>query len=167
MIEDMKAQNATSTLTALPQQCSCCPTYREALLNHPGPPDDIYPPKDHMRAQMAVKERQVLINLTRDHPVSKQICSHKELIAIFQAALTSTKDENTPDLGLKSLTVLHNGGILLEMLTKEAAQWLTDSSHLKSLATATGGKLTVKIRIFNIVVPFLPTSTNLKEADTL
>ncbi|KIM57736.1 hypothetical protein SCLCIDRAFT_1192901 [Scleroderma citrinum Foug A] len=52
MIEDMKVQNAASTLTTPPQQCSCCPTYKEALLNHPSPPDDIYPPEDQMKTPL-------------------------------------------------------------------------------------------------------------------
>ena len=166
-VEEMKTQNAASTLMVPQQHCSCHPSYREALTNHPSPPDDICPPKDHARAQTAVKERQILINLARDHPVSKQICSRKELIAIFQTALTNKTDDNTPDLGLKSLTILCNGGILLELLSKEAAQWLSDSSHLESLSATSGSKLTIKARTFNIVVPFLPTSTDLKDPNTL
>ena len=80
-------------------------------------------------------------------------------------ALTSISDDNTPDLGLKSLTVLHNGGILLELLSKEAVQWVSDKSHLKSLAIASGGDLSIKTQTFNIVVPFFPISTAIEELD--
>ena len=68
---------------------------------------------------------------------------------------------------MKSLTALCNGGILLEMLSKEAAQWLSVSSNLENLSTATGGELLIKARTFNIVVPFLPTSMVIKEVDIL
>ncbi|KIM58241.1 hypothetical protein SCLCIDRAFT_28268 [Scleroderma citrinum Foug A] len=121
-----------------------CPSYKEALVNHSNPLIDTCPPQDRTRAQAAIKERQVLINLSRDHLVSKQICSRKELITLFQTALTSILVDSTPNLGLKSLMVLHNGGILLELPSKEAAQWVTDSTHLKSLTVATGGDLSIK-----------------------
>ena len=142
-----------------------CPSYKEALISQSNSPIDTCPPQDRARAQATIKERQVLINLSRDHPVSKQICSCKELIALFQMALTSISDNNTPDLGLKSLTVLRNGGILLELLSKEAAQWVSDKSHLKSLAIASGGDLSIKTQTFNVVVPFFPISTIIEELD--
>ena len=144
-----------------------CPSYREDLLSHSSPSDDMYPPVDHAMAQTVVKERQLLINLARDHPVSKQICSCKELITLFQTALANISNDSAPNLEMKSLTILHNRGILLEMLSKEAAQWLSVSSNLKNLSTATGGKLSIKAQTFNIVVPFLPTSMAIEEVDVL
>ena len=84
-----------------------CPSYREALLSHHSPLDDICPPANCARAQTAVKERQLLINLARDHLVSKQICSHKEQITLFQTVLANILNDNVPDLGMKSLTILH------------------------------------------------------------
>jgi len=98
-------------------------------------------PSDHARAQVAVKERQVLIDLAKDHLVSKQICTRKELITIFQTSFTSIEDNTAPDLSLMSLTILRNGGILLELPSKEVAQWLKTGTNCTKLATASGGDL--------------------------
>jgi len=143
------------------------PSYKEALLNHTGPMGNACHPSDHARAQVAVKERQVLIDLAKDHPVSKQICTRKELITIFQTLFTSIEDNTAPDLSLKTLTVLRNGGILLELPSKEAALWLKTGTNCAKLATASGGDLTIRSRTYNIVVPFVPTSTDIEEPDTL
>jgi len=144
-----------------------CPSYKEALLNQLSPSPNTCHPSNHARAQVAVKERQVLVDLAKDHLVSKQICTQKELITIFQTRLTSIADDTTPDLSLKSLTVLHNGGTLLELSSKEAAQWLKIGMNCKKLATASGGDLTIRSRTYNIIILFVPTSTAIEEKDTL
>jgi len=143
------------------------PSYKEVLLNQLSPSPNTCHPSDHARAQVVVKERQVLVDLAKDHPVSKQICTRKELITIFQTTLTSIADDTTPDLSLKSLTVLRNGGTLLELSSKEVAQWLKIGMNCKKLATASGRELTIRSRTYNIVIPFVPTSTAIEEPDTL
>ena len=49
----------------------------------------------------------------------------------------STEEANTPDLQLKSLRVLCNGGILLEFPSKQAVDWLKDNDRLQKLADVT------------------------------
>ena len=44
------------------------PSYKEALLNQSGPMGNTCHPSDHARAQVVVKERQVLVDLAKDHP---------------------------------------------------------------------------------------------------
>ena len=125
---------------------------------------------DDARANAARKERQLLLDIALDHlAVSNNIFTRLELITLFQKAITTTcaEEANPPDLQLKSLRVLHNGGILLEFPSKQAVNWLKENDCLQKLADATGGKLMFKDRSYNVVVPFMPTATFIEESETL
>ena len=144
--------------------------YRNALLTQQQPRETVIQASDDARANAARKERQLLLDIARDHPaVSNNILTRLELITLFQKVITatSTEEANAPDLQLKSLRVLHNGGILLELPSKQVANWLKDNDRLQKMAVATGGKLTFKDRSYNVVVPFVPTTTLIKEQETL
>ena len=144
--------------------------YRDALSTQQKPREAGTQASDDARANAARKERQLLIDIALDHPaVSNNIFTRLELITLFQKAITatSTEEANTPDLQLKSLRVLRNGGILLEFPSKQAVDWLKDNDRLQKLADATGGKLMFKDRSYNIVVPFVPTATFIEESETL
>ena len=123
--------------------------------------------QEQARANAAIKERQILIDLAEDHPVKRQIYSNDEMLTLFQTALDTIKEKDDPDMKIRSLKLLKNGGILLEMLSKEAAEWLKPEARRNKFAAATGGKLNIKDRLFNIVVQFIPISTALEDDDTL
>ena len=82
----------------------------------------------HARAKAATRERQLLIDLAGDHPIKKQLCLQDEMVTLFQSALEEIKD-NSPDLKIKSLFILKNGGILLELPSKEAVDWTKQHEH--------------------------------------
>ena len=110
-------------------------------------------PQEQARANAALKERQMLIDLAEDHPTKRQFNSHDEMMTLFQTALDAIKDEGSPEVKLKSLIILKNGGILLELSNKEAVDWVKNDERRKRFAEATGGNLTIKDRFFVIVVP--------------
>lgn len=141
--------------------------YRNALLSQQKTTDSGNCTSDTARASAARKERQLLVDMAPDHPVSKDILSRTELITLFQKAITSLKEDGAPDLQLKSLSILRNKGILLELPSKQAASWLREGDRLQRLATATGGDLLFKDRSYNIIVPFIPTATIIEETETL
>lgn len=142
--------------------------YRDAVLSQQKPTATANQAAESARASAARKERQLLIDIALDHPaVSNHLFSRLELISLFQKALTSIKEGDAPDLQLRSLLVLRNGGILLEFPSKQAVKWLKENDRLQKLADATGGKLTFKDRSYNIVVPFVPTSTLIEESEIL
>ena len=123
--------------------------------------------QEQARANAAVKERQILIDLAEDHPVKRQVYSTDEMLTFFQTALDAIKEKDDLDVKIRSLKLLKNGGILLELLNKEAAEWLKLEAQRNKFATATGGKLNIKDRLFNIVVQFIPISTALEDNDIL
>ena len=88
------------------------------------------------------------------------------MIALFQTVLDKIK-ETGPDLKIKSLFLLKNGGILLELSSKEAVEWAKQPDHRQRFIDATGGKLNIKDRLYNLVVPFVPIWTALEDNETL
>ena len=136
-----------------PTEMQCCPWPSQTLVA--------------ARANTAVKERQILIDLAEDHPIKRQFNTHNEMLTLFQTVLDTIKEQDSPDLKLKSLIILKNRGILLELTNKEAVVWTKNNGHWRKLAEATGGNLTIKDRFFNVVVPFVPIWTQLESKDTL
>ena len=123
--------------------------------------------QEQARANAVIKERQILIDLAEDHLVKRQIYSNDEMLTLFQTALDTIKEKDDPDMKIQSLKLLKNGGILLEMLSKKAAEWLKPEARHNKFAAATGGKLNIKDRLFNIVVQFISILTALEDDDTL
>ena len=143
--------------------------YRNALISQPSttPTADTTRTNDQARANAARKERQLLVDIDLNHPVSNSIMSRTELISLFQKAIVEIKDDDAPDITIKSLAILRNGGILLEFPSKQAVQWIKQSDRLQRLAAASGGNLAFKDRSYNIVVPFVPTTTTIESPETL
>ena len=156
--------------TLICERPTTAPSYKDALLKAT-PPQQFTPyppPQEQARANAAVKERQMLIDLDDSHPIKKQLHTHDEMLTLFQTAISETKEDDTgPDMNLRSLKFLKNGGILLEFTNKEAVNWLKHGDRRERFINATGGKLTIKDRLFNIVVQFVPISTALEEDETL
>ena len=143
-------------------------SYKEALTGNRSTTRTLtYPPSDHFKANAAIKERQILLDLDDDHPIKKQCLSREEVLTTFQKAVADIQTPDSPDVTIKALKILANGGILLELPSNDAANWIKQNEPHQKFAQATGGKLTIKDRSFNIVVPFTPIWIVLEEEMTL
>ena len=144
-------------------------SYKDTLLkSNPNQQEANLPSlQEQARENAAVKERQILIDLAEDHPIKRQFNTHDEMLTLFQTALDAIKEQDSLDLKLKSLIILKNGGILLELTNKEAVEWTKNNEHQRKLAEATGGNLTIKNRFFNIVVLFVLIWTQLESEEML
>jgi len=91
----------------------------------------------------------------------------ERLAAIFQQALDALKTNTAPDLQLRSLFRLRNQGIVLELTSAEAARWVKNPTHRTKFTEKLGGKICLKDRQYNVVVPFLPVSTDINAPDTI
>ncbi|KIM56622.1 hypothetical protein SCLCIDRAFT_132122 [Scleroderma citrinum Foug A] len=143
--------------------------YRSALLSQSPamPTTNVTRMNDQARANAARKERQLLVDIDLNHPVSNSITSREELISFFQKVIAEIKEADAPDITIKSLSILRNGGILMEFPSKQAVQWIKQGDRLQCLATTSGGNLAFKNRSYNIVVPFVPTTTTIEMPETL
>ena len=109
-------------------------TYRDALMScRPPTHSPTYPSINQAKANAAIKERQILLDLNKDHPIKKQCLSHNEILTIFQKVLLDIKAPDSPDTTIKALKILTNGGILIELPNNDAASWLRQNNTCQSL----------------------------------
>ena len=71
-----------------------------------------------------------------------------------------------PKLQLRSLFRLCNQGLILELTSADTARWVKDPTHRAEFMKRLGGKIRLKERQYNVVVSFLPISTDINSPDT-
>ena len=162
--------------------------YRDAVLGAPGEPrlprptplgrdtpntaqpsntGQTYTAVEHVRANAAVKDRQILLNFDSDHPIISKSPTRRELIDFIQKAINKLDDSNGPAIQIKAITSTKSGSPILELNSPEAANWLKDPARKSTFFEHLGGKVQVKERLYHMVVPFLPTSTKTDDPATL
>ncbi|KIK16497.1 hypothetical protein PISMIDRAFT_636878, partial [Pisolithus microcarpus 441] len=119
------------------------------------------------RAHAAIKERQILLDPERDHPLIKGNILKEDLVKLIKQALETLETNDGPKLQLKSLTRLQNQGIVIELNSQEATEWVRNPPNKFLFTEELGGKIRIKDRQYHIVVPFFPVSTDLTDPTTL
>ncbi|KIM65627.1 hypothetical protein SCLCIDRAFT_22524 [Scleroderma citrinum Foug A] len=146
-------------------------TFRDVVANEQPPTTprirEIPPGLDQARGRSTIKQRQLLMDPDMDHPLIKPDTPSDTLAKIFQKALESMKTDSALPLKLQSIFRLRNQGIILELTSAEAAAWLRSPSNRLELMEKLGGKICLKDRQFNVVIPFFLISTDINSADTL
>ncbi|KIM58261.1 hypothetical protein SCLCIDRAFT_128529 [Scleroderma citrinum Foug A] len=121
---------------------------------------------DQARACSAIKQRQLLLDPDSDHPLIKNDTTTENLAAIFQQVLNSLNTIAAPNLQLRSLFRLRNQGIVLELSSAKAACWVKSLANRAKFTEELGGKICLKDRQFNVVVSFLPITTDINATET-
>ncbi|KAI5989395.1 hypothetical protein F5J12DRAFT_897931 [Pisolithus orientalis] len=122
---------------------------------------------EYAKAHAAIEERQLLIDLNSNHPTLSDSPSRSSIIEVIKLALEAVEQVDSHDLQLKSITQLHNNGILLELNTQEAMDWIKEPANKATFLVKLGGEVMIKNHHYNIVILFLPISTNTELLDTL
>ena len=117
---------------------------------------------DQARGRSAIKQRQLLMDPDSDHPTIKSDTSIEDLVKTFQKALDSLNTNSSPPLQIRLIFRLRKQGLVLELSDAEAAAWLREPATRLDFTTKLGGKIRLKDRQYNIVVPFFPISTDIQ-----
>ena len=145
--------------------------YRDALIQEPRPTNTtppISPPcPDGTRANAAIKERQILLDIDANCPLLKGDTPCSEINDTIQKALTSLQEIGGPSLKIKALIQLRNGGFIIELPTLEAATWIRDPTRKLALTESLGGDIQVKDRTYNLLISFVPITTRIDNNKTL
>ena len=138
---------------AYPQQATHHTPYRDALLMDT---DEVPPPKaaprtlspctDNSRANAAIKERQILLDIQPGHSIFNDDTPHSEMAHALQKALKNMQAPEGPSLQVKALTCIRNGGFVVEMDSAEAAAWVRDPIRKLILTESLGGNIRLKDR---------------------
>ncbi|KAI6017998.1 hypothetical protein BKA83DRAFT_4109147, partial [Pisolithus microcarpus] len=127
----------------------------------------VNPTSDLARAHAAIKERQILLDPDCDHPTINSDMKKEDLVKLLKNAVDTIETLESPKLQLKSITHLQNQGIVLEMNSCEAANWIRNLTNRLTFIKELGGKIRIKDRLYHVVVPFFPISTDITDASTM
>ena len=168
-MEELKMQATTRPTPPISHPQSYRDAVADTSTQQPKAPNTRIPSQglDQARGQSAIKQRQLLLDPDSDHPLIKNDTTMERLATIFQQALDALKTNTAPDLQLRSLFRLRNQGIVLELTSAEAAHWVKNPTHRAKFTERLGGKICLKDRQYNVVVPFLPVSTDINAPDTI
>ncbi|KAI6112331.1 hypothetical protein EV401DRAFT_2074808 [Pisolithus croceorrhizus] len=125
------------------------------------------PTSDLTGAHAVIKERQILLDPDHDHPSIKSDTKKEDLIRLLKDAMDMLETLESPKLQLKPITCLQNRGIVLEMNSHEAANWIRNATNRPTFINELGGKIKIKDMLYHIVVPFFPISVDITDTATL
>ena len=157
--------------SSLPHHIAHNTPYRDVLIQEPQPTNTtlpISPPcPDGTRANAAIKERQILLDIDANHPLLKGDTPCSEINDMIQKALMSLQEIGGPSLKIKALIQLRNGGFIIELPTPEAATWIRDPTRKLALTESLGSDIWVKHRTYNLLISFVPITTRIDDNKTL
>ncbi|KIO04257.1 hypothetical protein M404DRAFT_143682, partial [Pisolithus tinctorius Marx 270] len=145
--------------------------YRDTLASTPPNPNQIPLGKqlslEYAKAHTTIKERQILIDPDSNHHLLNSTTPRETIIDHIKQALESVDRIDSPDMQLKSIAQLHNNSILIELNSQEAAAWIKAAPNKETFLTRLGGEAVIKDRQYNIMIPFLPITTDTERPETL
>ncbi|KAG1854753.1 hypothetical protein C8R48DRAFT_660903 [Suillus tomentosus] len=119
-----KIHQDVSNLNAQVKQISQQGSYKAALLTGLRNSDDPISQDVQRAARVAIKARQILININPESPLAPGKSLHSQLVEKIKNALKTLVKTDTPDLELRSVTQYQNGGTIIEMIEEEAAAYI-------------------------------------------
>ncbi|KIO01788.1 hypothetical protein M404DRAFT_149375, partial [Pisolithus tinctorius Marx 270] len=171
MLSAKIAKNAETPATTTTLPVPFPAPYRDALTTTANNPNQILlgrrPTQEHAKAHTAIRDRQVLIDPDRDHLILNETTKRETAIDLIRQAIEAVDRVDGPEIQLKSVAQLRNNGVLLEFNSQEAAAWIRKAPNRITFLEKLGGTTMIKDRVYSVVIPFLPTATDLERPDTL
>ncbi|KAG1888684.1 hypothetical protein F4604DRAFT_1915726 [Suillus subluteus] len=111
----------------------------------------------------STRDRQILFDPTPGKALFTPEVPSADIATKMKQVLTTSESDATPDILIKAIMRLRNGGLIVELTTIEAATWIrTPENRLKVIA-ALGIPTTIKDRCFSVIVPFLPITSSVED----
>ena len=110
------------------------------------------------------KQRQILLELSKSYSESRSRTNLKEKINAALANVTPPPPEGTK---VQEINKLHNGGIVMQLQTKEAADWLREPSNEAAFIKELGTEAHIKGRVYPILIPRVPLSFDPENEENL
>ena len=116
------------------------------------------------------KSRQLLIELGRETVESK---SASELKDKLETALSSLEPSPPEGAKIQEINKLRNGGVIIQLVTKEAAEWLREPFNKVAFTEKLDANAYIKERTYPLVVPRVPITfdpqiqEHLREVETI
>jgi len=172
LTEDLKQKmdiHAQSLEEVTQQAATQVRTYSQIAATPPPPasPPNI-PMMLHSQLQIQnrehIKHKQVLIDFARTGDMALEVMNEETLTRKVKDSLvmtwTTTPEPKPTLVKLKSSTLLRNRGLLLEMDTAEAAEWLKNDDINGRFLEGIGSGASIKNRSYQVIVQFVPVNFN-------
>ena len=173
--QEAQLQNIQNSLNSITSQLAnptpAKPSYANVVNNSPQLPNsEQSSQRTQILAREAIKDRQIRI----DYPANSQLAagnsSHEQLVSRVQKALKAlpNSDETNITLESKAVTQFKTGGMIVEMTSKEAADYIRKNEAIKDLfLTNLDKNATLKERTYTLLIPFMPLTFNPSDRPSL
>ena len=170
--KDTTLENVRTSIEKLTKQVtesSHKPSYAAALMMGPPTSDpDVQEQRIRSMAREAVKECQLLVDFPSHSQLASGKSSHEQLVARVKKALEAISVEDTPALEVRTITQFKQGGMIIEFMTKEAAEHVRINTEVKEkFLKNLDPNATLKERTYPLVLPFMPLTFNPSNDDNL
>ncbi|KIJ06410.1 hypothetical protein PAXINDRAFT_158739 [Paxillus involutus ATCC 200175] len=81
--------------------------------------------------------------------------------------LSYSNADGSPDLNIKAITKLKNGGLILELDSATSARWIREEENRDRFLNALGTPAEMKNRVHSVIVPFVPISSPIEDTNWL
>ena len=129
-------------------------------------------PHQSMKLQNAltrteVRNRQVLIEPSPGESLHTPDNTNTSITDKLTKAINSICKTEDPIITIKAIILLNSRGILIELNTKEAADWIRKPQTKELLLKELDIQANIKERLYSIIVPYVPISTPLNDYEFL
>jgi len=149
------AQQAASQVRTYSQAAST-----PARPHSPSPPPALSHSQLQIQNREQIKRRQVLIDFKHTEDLVLDMMDEETLSRKAEDSLRTTwaavLTPKPTSVKLKSTTLLRNGGLLIELDTSEAAQWLKSVETIDKFLDGIGSGASIKNRTYQVIVQFVP-----------
>lgn len=147
-----KVKDTTNTIA------STTTTYRDALLSQPAQPTKAV---SDLRLQDDIerKAKQILVRVYSDEMRDKSLAAIKDMA---NKAITEIDEtfERPEKVEVENVTLMRNGAVLLQLNTRQAADWLREPGRESKFADKFANDTFFINRNYNIIVPRTPITFN-------
>ncbi|KAF9234175.1 hypothetical protein BU15DRAFT_9759, partial [Melanogaster broomeanus] len=113
-------------------------------------------------ARAAIRARQILFDPTPDQSLYTTTSPPAEVATRLNEAIHNLRSEDLPEIAIRAVLRLRNGGLLVEANSEDAACWIKSKDIRDKLIAALGIQSNIKDRLYSILVPFLPITSPLE-----
>jgi len=153
-INDMSQQLPLASSQRQPE--SIRPSYSSVAASH------LPPTIDQALGRAAVRAREILLDPMPGETLFPPDTPKREIANTLNNALEKARDETTPPGKVKAITVLRNGGIIVELESEALALWLNNPAGKAALESNLDITVLFRRRTYPIVLEYLPIQTQVE-----
>jgi hypothetical protein len=145
-----------SMTTAPSAQASLQPTYSSIAASH-------LPPKvDQAVGRAAIRARQILLDPRPGDNLFPPDTPNADIAKKLKEAIINIRTDSTPSGGVRAITALRNGGIIVELENESLAAWLRGPIGRTLLEGQFETAISFRCRSYALVLEYLPVQTQIE-----